>query len=63
MSEGSTEQVLPGKPAHFVACGNACGELDKFVIQKRNAALDGGSHAHLVLFHQKLDQIRLDVEV
>ena len=33
------------------------------MIQERHAALDGGGHAHLVLLHQQLDQIGLDVGV
>src|SRR5262249_47031731 len=41
----------------------AHGKLDQFMIQKRHTAFDGCSHAHVVLFHQQLDEVSLDVGV
>ena len=43
--------------------GQRRGELDQLVIEERHAALDRRRHAHLVLLHQQLDQVGLDVGV
>src|SRR5215470_10515597 len=33
------------------------------MVEERNAALDGGGHAHLVLLHEQLMQVSFDVRV
>ena len=60
---GFLEDVLLGIAADLEPVGNAHGELDEGVIEKRYAAFDGGGHAHLVLLHQQLDEISLLVGI
>jgi hypothetical protein len=57
------QQALGRKPAQLGRRGQLRGELHELVIEERHAALDGRRHAHLVLLHQELDQIGLQVGV
>ena len=57
--DGFLHDVLAFAVAHLHVLGDAGGELDELVIEERNAAFDGGGHAHLVLLHEQFDQIGL----
>src|SRR6266571_7212381 len=57
------EEILAGRKTQFVPCGKGGRELNHLVIQEGNAAFDGRGHAHLVLFHEKFDEISLYVHV
>ena len=57
------QNLFAGKAVELEAPGNAGRKLNQHVIEKRNAALDGGRHAHVVLLHQQLDQISLDIRI
>ena len=53
-----------GRPARQLPVVRQAGaELHELVIEERHAAFDRRSHAHLVLLHQQLDEVRLDVGV
>ena len=53
-----------GRPARQLPLvGQRRRELDQLVIEERHAAFDRRRHAHLVLLHQQLDQVGLDVGV
>ena len=58
---GLAQDALGREAAQLEPIRKPRGELDKHVIEKRHAALDRGRHAHLVLLHQELDEVRLDV--
>ena len=62
-SSASRSTRLVVQPESFHASGRRRGELHELVIEERHAALDRGRHAHLVLLHQQLDQVGLDVGV
>ena len=47
----------------LVAPGDCRDVLDELVVQKRHPTLDRCGHAHLILLHQELDQVRLDIRV
>src|SRR5579862_9865811 len=55
--DGGFEDVLLRAAADLKPVGNLRGELDERVVEKRHAALDGRSHAHLVLLHEQLDEV------
>ena len=57
----STRLVV--KPESFHSAGMVGDELHELVIEKRHAAFDRCRHAHLVLLHQQLDEICLDVGI
>ena len=57
------EDPLGREAAQLEAIGQARGELDEHVIEEGHAAFDRGRHAHLILFHQQLDEVRLHVRV
>src|SRR5258708_6799417 len=57
--DGFLQHVLLSRAADFQTIRHAHCEFDELVIQKRDAALDGTGHAHLVLFHEKLDEVGL----
>ena len=57
------QDPLRREPAQLHARRQRRGELDELVIEEGHAALDRGRHAHLVLLHQQLDEIRLQVRV
>ena len=59
----SRRMRLVVKPRELAARRQRRRELHQHVIEERHAALDRRRHAHLVLLHQQLDQIRLDVRV
>ena len=64
-------QVLQRGPQHGLGAPAAQLEtardrrrvFDELVVEVRDPAFDRGRHAHLILFHQQLDQIRLEVGV
>ena len=61
--DGFLDDVLAFAVAQLHVLGNARGELDELVIEKRHAAFDGGGHAHLVLLHEQFDEVGLLVGV
>jgi hypothetical protein len=57
------QDALGREAAKLESIGQAGGEFDKHVIEKRHPAFNRRGHAHLVLLHQQLDEVRLDVGV
>ena len=52
-----------GGPLKLQAGRETGGEFDELVLEKGHPALDRSRHAHLVLLHQQLMQVGLDVDV
>src|SRR5689334_14725793 len=57
------QNVLRGPASQFQSFRQTRREFDQLVIEKRHPALDRSGHAHLVLLHQQLVQVSLDVGV
>ena len=57
------QDPLGREPAQLQPGRQRRGELDELVIEERHPALDRRRHAHLVLLHQQLDQVGLEVGV
>src|SRR2546422_5298804 len=63
ISQRSPQHGLGAPPLELEAAGDRRDVLDELVVQIRHPALDRGCHAHLILFHQELDQICLEIRV
>ena len=61
--ERLAQDRLRGEPADLEAVGRPYHVLDQLVVQEGHAALDRRGHAHLVLLHQQLDQVCLEIGV
>ena len=61
--DGLFEHVFLNRSADLHAVRNAGRKFDKFVIEEGYAAFDGAGHAHLILLHQKLDQVRFLIRI
>ena len=57
IADGGFQNVLLRASANLEPIGNSRGEFHQRVIEKWNAAFDGGRHAHLILLHEQLDEI------
>src|SRR2546427_9491388 len=61
---GAFEDVLRRPVAQLELRGNRGGELDQFVIEQRDARLDGMRHAHPVYLRQDVQRkITLEVQI
>src|SRR5258708_930283 len=61
--DGFLQHVLLSRAPNLQTIRHAHREFDELVIEKRHAALDGTGHAHLVLLHEKLDEVGLLIRV
>src|SRR6267154_1789808 len=60
---GLPKEMFPFGPMDLAAVGKRKRQFHEVVVEKRYARLNRGSHAHLVLLHQKRDQIGLQLKV
>lgn len=61
--DGFFQNAFAGEAADLQVLRNVDGEFHERVIKKRDAALDRGGHAHVVLFHEQFDKVGLNVGI
>src|SRR5712675_1369470 len=48
---------------NLLSSGYSRGKFHKWMVEKWNAAFNRGGHTHLVLLHQQLDQVAVDIGI
>src|ERR1700678_282607 len=62
-ADSGFQNVLLLSAANLQPIGNSGRELHQLMVEKRHAALHRSGHAHLILLHEQLDEVRFLVGV
>jgi len=60
---GCFQDVLPRETMDGKLGRNCRSKFDKYMVQKRHAALNRGRHAHLILLHQQFNKVSLYIRI